>query len=50
MQGSVLILMMFVSNIYTVDRLIFILAHSLGIILGITFEEKRLERRFLGYK
>ena len=45
-----MVLMLFISNIYTVDRLVYILSHYLGIIIGITFEERRLEKRFMGYK
>ena len=50
MQGSALLILMFSSNVYTYDRLIFIFAHAIGIVIGVTMEEKRLEKRLIKYK
>lgn len=50
MQSSVIILLIFGSNVYTVDSLIFITVNILGIIIGVFFEENRLRRKFIDYK
>lgn len=49
MQGSVCLLLLFVSNAYTIDRLVFIGVHIIGIMIGVTMEEKRLCLKFKNY-
>lgn len=49
MQGSVILLLLFASNQYTFDRLIFVAVNLLGIVVGVTYEEKRLRVKFPGY-
>ena len=49
MQASMLILLIFSSNIYTVDRIVFLSANFFGILVGINMEEKRLQQRFPKY-
>lgn len=50
MQASTLLLLAFASNVYTVDRLIFIAVNFIGILIGIAMEEKRLSRKFTQYE
>lgn len=50
MQSSVITLLIFAHNIYTIDRLIFIIVNCLGIFVGVYYEEKRLRIKFKGYK
>lgn len=49
MQLSFILIFMFGSGVYTVDRLIFLGVHLTGIIIGVHFEEKRLLNKFAGY-
>lgn len=37
MQASVMVLLLFASNIYTIDRLVFIFVHLVGIVIGVRF-------------
>ena len=49
MQLGAILLMMFSGYEYSVDRLIFLAVNVTGVIIGITFEEKRLVKKFSGY-
>jgi hypothetical protein len=50
MQSSFVILFLFASNSYTVDRLVFILINIVGILIGVYNEEKGLRFKMDGYK
>lgn len=50
MQSSFVILFLFASNSYTVDRLVFILFNIVGILIGVYNEEKDLRFKMDGYK
>lgn len=49
MQASIISLILLSSNIYTVDRLIFILVNVIGILIAINHEEKNLRLKFPDY-
>ena len=50
MQCSIILTMIFASNVYTVDRIVFLAVNFIGILLGILYEEKRSIKKFNGYK
>ena len=50
MQASVVVLLLSASHLYTIDRIVFIAVHLIGIFVGVSFEEKRLKKRFIGYE
>ena len=50
MQSAVFGAVLFVSNVYTVDRLVLLAVNLVGVLLGIWYEEKRLVTKFEGYK
>ena len=50
MQASLVILLIFGSNVFTYDHLIFSAVHLAGIIVGVIMEERRLLRRLTKYK
>ena len=49
MQLSFILIFCFSSGLYSIDRLIFIGVHVMGILLGIFYEEKRLIKKFITY-
>ena len=46
MQAGVLLLVAFSSPTYTIDRLIFVGVNTIGIILGVFMEDKRMSKKF----
>lgn len=50
MQASVVVLLLSASHLYTIDRIVFVVVHLIGIFVGVSFEEKRLKKRFIGYE
>lgn len=49
MQASIITLILFSSNIYTVDRIIFVVVNVIGILIAINHEEKNLRIKFPDY-
>lgn len=50
MQFSIVLSIVFASNVYTVDKMVFLAVNLVGIIIGILYEEKRSIKKFKGYK
>lgn len=50
MQASIISLFLLSSNIYTVDRLIFIFVNVIGILIAVNHEEKNLRIKFPDYQ
>jgi protein-S-isoprenylcysteine O-methyltransferase Ste14 len=49
MQAGIILSTVFASNLFSIDRLIFIGIMVTGIVIGVMREEKRMEEQFVGY-